>query len=187
MTKEIKLLDSAKDLKSSYIYFLYEKKVRHNNQRTQLLNFVATYNIHKIWLIGLLIPSKVMISHLVSCIFGVVQCSYMLNIITYFIPKQSILKVFFIENSVFPVRGIIPPCTPSLRPPPLGASYLYRSLKYVKKRSIDSKKCLKRPKITPNRQRKIERGAGSTCLSFLQGVLPPHRCRLCKPTLYAYI
>ena len=71
----MKLLDSAKDLKSSYIYFLYEKKVRHNNQRTQLLNFVAAYNIHKIRLIGLLIPSKVIISHLVYSIFGVVQCT----------------------------------------------------------------------------------------------------------------
>ena len=169
----------------TYIFW-YKRRVSLTNQHIQLLKFVTTYNIHKIWLRGceiFPISSKLMISHLVYSIFGVI-CLILLLIL---FQNKVFLKLFFIENSVFPVRGNISPCTPSLRPS-LGASHLYRSLKYVKKRSIDSKKCLKRPKITPNRQRKIERGAGSTCLSFLQGVLPPyppppHRRRLCKPTL----
>ena len=144
----MKLLDSAKDLKtSSYIYFSYEKKVQHNNQCTLLLNFVATYNIHKIQLRGceiLLIPSKLMISHLVYSIFGVI-CLILLLIL---FQNKVFLKLFFIENSVFPVRGNISPCTPSLRPS-LGASHLYRSLKYVKKKVHRLKKMSKKAKNHP--------------------------------------
>ena len=47
-------------------------KVRHNNQRTQLHNVGATYNIHTIRLRGcaiLPIPYKLMTSHLVYSIF----------------------------------------------------------------------------------------------------------------------
>ena len=59
---------------SYYIYFLIWKKSL-NNQRIQLLNFVATYNIHKIRVRGceiLPIPSKLMISHLVYSIFATI-------------------------------------------------------------------------------------------------------------------
>jgi len=49
----MKLLESDKDLKTScYIYFFDTKKVRHNNQHTQLHNFGATYNILTIRLRG---------------------------------------------------------------------------------------------------------------------------------------
>ena len=51
-------------------------KVRHNNQRTQLHNVGATYNIHTIPLRGcaiLPIPYKLMNSHLVYSIFDVMQ------------------------------------------------------------------------------------------------------------------
>ena len=42
-TKEMKLLVNAKDLKTScYIYVFDTKKVRHNNQRTQLHNNIHT-------------------------------------------------------------------------------------------------------------------------------------------------
>ena len=69
----MKLLESAKDLKTScYIYFFDTKKVRHNNQCTQLHNVGATYNINTILLRGcaiLPIPKKLMNSHLVYSIF----------------------------------------------------------------------------------------------------------------------
>ena len=87
----MKLLVSAKDLKTScYIYFIDTKKVRHNNQCTQLLNFLATYNIHTIRLRGcaiLPIPYKLMISHLVYSIFGWVHI--VICIAIYMCPKLS--------------------------------------------------------------------------------------------------
>ena len=61
-------------------------KVRHNNQRTQLHNVGATYNIHTKQLRGcaiLPIPYKLMNSHLVYSIFGRYLPSYIIYLLIF--------------------------------------------------------------------------------------------------------